>query len=136
MTLPPSRRIISPLLILVCGGIKDGVKFSPIVWALATSMISGDHEKAVVLKTEGPAYRFCSNPAELPFPCLQWHNLRYRSIHPLQQLHFHNDLCPFFTFYSELRHNLVTSEWYSIDINEKETTKFSFINLFHKLSSF
>ena len=58
------------------------------------------------------------------------------NIHPLQQLHFHNDLCPFFTFYSELRHNLVTSEWYSIDINEKEMTKFSFINLFHKLSSF
>lgn len=58
------------------------------------------------------------------------------NIHPLQQLHFHDDLCPFFTFYSELRHNLVTSEWYSIDINEKETTKFSFINLFHKLSSF
>ena len=42
----------------------------------------------------------------------------------------------FFTFYSELRHNLDTSGWYSIDINEKETTKFSFINLFHKLSSF
>ena len=58
------------------------------------------------------------------------------NIHSLQQLHFHNDLCPFFTFYSELRHNLVTSEWYSIDINEKETTRFSFINLFHKLSSF
>ena len=62
MTLPPSRRIISPLLILVCGGIKDGVKFSPIVWALATSMISGDHEKAVVLSCKfadnnsGPAF--------------------------------------------------------------------------------